>query len=875
MPVYGQIPQACVRNDEKMESLPQYPPPQLYVPYRGKLEVAPIQNLDREIEIFISQAFIRYTMILEPSTLKKADGLFMMRTEGTVSSFEAKIESKRGKVRLVDTAVIANKDLEELPKTKAKSKRGRQALAELAKGQEAYMFRVPISNIRKGDKITITVEWIEDVPAGDDGKYQFALDGAYDKDTVANATLSTQLQIHCAPPAVQNAPALTYESSTHNVSVVDGKGYDVRLSLTPKSGSDGDVRMTYYMPSTSILAACVEQPARENAWDKRGSFMVVATPPTQTIGRFQRDVIFLVDRSGSMSGNPFTGANDGLKAALETLQDEDYFCVRNFDHEIADMSNGTLMPATAANKAKALKWCRETGPRGATDIKTPLMQSLNTLKRASEEAKGARISLKSVVLITDGCVQAEKTIASEVNEFMVNYGAKCGIRVQTVGLGPYCNHQFLKMLATVGRGFSAFVNDMNESKPGNVQRNVRMAIGGLMRKTSFPILTNITLDMNVSGCELYPFPIPDLFKSVPLTIAGKYDGKFPDSIVFQGTLPNGQMFRQSLAVTHNSLLPIDRIFAKKRIDDLTVKYWHTDDKKVLSQLEEVCVDENIASPYATAVAYETTPEKKAKEQKERGKGGKPSTNTALLVGALAVGGIIALGVAYQMGGASAIASTANNASSALQPAAQAIGDVVGDIGDCCGGCCNGLFESTGDLCQCFEPVCGNCGDACSSLDGPCASVRGLVKPICSGCCESVADVCQPASKCVTNLCGGVCETFGSCGDLVTGSFGQLNSLEDVCGSVSEVCETNCDNIECCDSLEDVCTGICENASEIITGCFGSLGNLCEGCDFGALCSSVGNLCEGCDFGALCESLGDVDFGAVCGSLCEILGSVKV
>jgi hypothetical protein len=119
------------------------------------------------------------------------------------------------------------------------------------------------------------------------------------------------------------------------------------------------------------------------------------------------------------------------------------------------------------------------------------------------------------------------------------------------------------MLAQIGRGFSDVVVYKEKIFDQMLQ---------LLNMAAVPVITNVQLSIaGVKGVELYPFPVPDLFMGAPLTISGKYEGKFPEEVKLLGTGPDGKPFTVSMAPRTSDVIPVSKVFIKQRLDLLTAR----------------------------------------------------------------------------------------------------------------------------------------------------------------------------------------------------------------------------------------------------------------------------------------------------------------
>ncbi|MQL87712.1 hypothetical protein Taro_020264, partial [Colocasia esculenta] len=119
------------------------------------------------------------------------------------------------------------------------------------------------------------------------------------------------------------------------------------------------------------------------------------------------------------------------------------------------------------------------------------------------------------------------------------------------GIGSYCNHYFLRTLATIGRGLydAAFEADSIDAR---LQR--------FFKRISSPILANVTVDTfdNLDSLEVYPSHIPDLLVGCPLILVGRYNGKFSDSLKLKGTLADTTTFSIDLKVQKTKDIPFGK-----------------------------------------------------------------------------------------------------------------------------------------------------------------------------------------------------------------------------------------------------------------------------------------------------------------------------
>jgi uncharacterized protein YegL len=331
------------------------------------------------------------------------------------------------------------------------------------------------------------------------------------------------------------------------------------------------------------------------------------------VGRYAKHVVFLIDRSGSMGGDPMNQAKQALAQAIGQLTDIDFFNIVQFDHEQIIWNPIGPVHATAANRHLALTWVEGIQARGLTDILTPLQGALTMLENHPVNAAGG-MGLPLIFLLTDGCVRDEREICQYVQ------ANRKRTRIMTMGIGRYCNHYFLQMVAQMGHGFCELAYT-----PETIYRQMVH----LVEMASLPVLTDVEVDIDgVDECELYPFPIPDLFVGAPLILSGQYTGKFfPPTVVLSGVLGNGQRHSEVVQVKPAGGVPVERVFLKQRLELMTAKAWLQNDAKMESEVASLSAAASMPCAYTTMICFETTLAKlnefAAKQNRGGGGGGVP------------------------------------------------------------------------------------------------------------------------------------------------------------------------------------------------------------------------------------------------------------
>ena len=168
----------------------------------------------------------------------------------------------------------------------------------------------------------------------------------------------------------------------------------------PDCNASDDFHLAFSVASDSILASCIVEQAEGN---DEGSFLCFVTPPAADPDtNFTRDIIFVMDRSGSMVGEPYQEAVKALSVGLKKLNKGEFFNVIVFDHKL-EMYQPSLVEATEDNVFQAIMWASIHQPRrGGTNTSSAIDRALDHLEKSRETRIGA---IQFAVIITDGCVK--------------------------------------------------------------------------------------------------------------------------------------------------------------------------------------------------------------------------------------------------------------------------------------------------------------------------------------------------------------------------------------------------------------------------------------------------------------------------------------
>jgi Ca-activated chloride channel family protein len=307
-------------------------------------------------------------------------------------------------------------------------------------------------------------------------------------------------------------------SPTHSISIKRLGDKEVQITFDKNQGLlDRDFQMFYATGDKDVgLTTVTHRPVSSSD----GYFMMLVSPKVTLPKEYQvpRDMVLVLDTSGSMRGPKMEQARKALKYCLDNLGPKDRFGLMNFATTVTRYEE-RLLPANSDEVTKAKKWVDDLEATGGTAINDALTSALDL--RTSDEGRSF-----TVVFFTDG----QPTIGESDPEKILKTVASrntAETRIFTFGVGDDVNASMLDRLAEQTRAISTYVRPAED---------IEVKVSGLYSKISNPVLTNLKLTAtnDVKFKEIYPPQLPDLFHGSQLVVFGRYSGKGPAAIKLTG-----------------------------------------------------------------------------------------------------------------------------------------------------------------------------------------------------------------------------------------------------------------------------------------------------------------------------------------------------
>ena len=475
--------------------------------------------------------------------------------------------------------------------------------ASLVEQNRPNLFQTAVANIGPGEEIEIEVRYWQPVLYRDDVfslRLPLTLTPRYEPERATSYAMQAVGNRPEALPAVAGAvdagsalpptvellaeiepglPLQSLTSPTHAITVSADDGvYRVTLAnLVEGSGRELELRWVP-VPSRAPRSAVFS--------DRVGGedfAMLMLVPPTLPEAPLPRELILVIDNSGSMMGESMQQAIEAADRALARLRPGDRFNVVRFD-DTFDVLFPEAVAAGPANVARARAFVRSLQANGGTEMLPAL--------RAAFGGNAPAGYLRQVVLATDAAVGNE-------DELLAMIEAERGeARLFPVGIGSAPNAHFLRKAAEMGRGTQTVVRDVAE---------VTERMDELLAKLDRPAMRDIQLDWP-GMAEMYPARVPDLYAGEALQVVARLD-RLDGVVTVRGLRPQPWVRRVPLGGERAVPSPgVGRLWGRARIDALEDDVRRGGDLGTLRpQIVDTALRHGLVSSFTSLVAVDRTP----------------------------------------------------------------------------------------------------------------------------------------------------------------------------------------------------------------------------------------------------------------------------
>jgi Ca-activated chloride channel family protein len=511
---------------------------------------------------------------------------FPLSGSSVVSDFEMKTGGRTLKAKIEEKSRAQEKY------QKALENGNRAALFEKERDD---VFTIHVGNLPPGEEVSIRITYTERLPFFTDGTTELRLPlvlgiryipgNLLDRPSVGTGT---ELDTDIVPDASKLTPPRLLKGTDSQVAL--GIRVEMLLGGRDDGGNLTDIVCSQHATRTSagkesIIIELADGHERLNRdfilkWrlaskeirtsysvfrglnEKVYGMLTLVPPETPAAKDLAREVIFVIDRSGSMSGSKMANAVRACSHLLSTLGTRDRFDILAFDNSSDWMQErgASLLTCDEAGIEKGNIFLRKIDARGGTEIYGAVVDALERIKMNVRED-----AAPVIVLLTDGQVGNESQVFGYVQK---NAGRT---RIFTVGIDTAVNDEFLRRLAALGRGTCSLVS------PGE---DLEQALCAIAKEIGTPLVSNLCItgiDAGIEKDSLAPGRIPDLFKGRAVSVFLR-SGK-GGSIKVSGSLPGGRSFSETLSPDYVDSPALMHLWARARIADLEDFYRINYDKR--------------------------------------------------------------------------------------------------------------------------------------------------------------------------------------------------------------------------------------------------------------------------------------------------------
>ena len=564
---------------------------------------------DMDVTVSGSVARVRVTQVFRNTSDQWMEAVYLypLPEDGAVDGLKMVVGQRVivGRIERRDTA----KALYETAKASGQK-------AGLVEQQRPNMFTNSVANVGPGETVLISIDYQAPV-AQANGTYSLRLPlvvgprytpphtlvsaaAVADADAVTSAPVMdpraglklnpTSITVHLQP----GFKAANVISPHHRV-LVTGPDDDRTIKLAAGSvPADRDFELDWRSAAADSALGLFREKTASGDY-----VMATITPPADTsqLPTPPREMVFVIDNSGSMGGSSMEEAKASLVHALSTLRPQDHFNIIRFDDTMTQLFQHSVA-ATPDQVALARRFARGLAAGGGTEMLPALRAAL-----ADAAESGGPAALRQVIFLTDGEVSNEQ----EMLAALARDGGRSHIFF--VGIGSAPNDHLMSRMSTIGRGAYTHIGTPEE---------VAAKMIPLLDILGHPAMQDLAVKVENGTLDLTPRTLPDIYAGQPLVLLGKAD-RLTGTLTVSGTI-GGRRWEQKVDLAQAVASPaVARLWARRRIDDIEAD-------RTLGKLADKVADDEVAAiglasglvtSQTSLVAIDATPSRPAGESLRR------------------------------------------------------------------------------------------------------------------------------------------------------------------------------------------------------------------------------------------------------------------
>lgn len=476
--------------------------------------------------------------------------------------------------------------------------------AGLVEQQRPNMFTNRVANIGPGETVLIEIEYQAPVrrvageyalrlPLVVGTRYQPATTTARAAAAVTAPVLDPRrhpainpvsITVHLDPGFAPTGIVSAY----HPVRIENGSGFARTITLADgTTPANRDFELRWRSSETDPSVGLFRERVRGSDY-----LMAVIAPPAPDRRRSSppRELVFVIDNSGSMSGDSMRQAKESLKLALRSLAPTDRFNVIRFDDSMTELFHRPVA-ATPQQIALALRYADSLEAQGGTEMLPALIAAL------VDDTPNDTGRVRQVIFLTDGSISNER-------EMLAALGADRGrSRVFMVGIGSAPNTFLMSRMAELGRGTFTNIGDTSE---------VIARMSALLDRLTRPVVTDLRVISRGGNADFTPADLPDLYEGEPLVVLARTTQR-RGSLTVSGMLEGRPWSRRIDLAQAVDGAGVAKLWARRSITDIEVasSLGETTDEAAVEAIARLGLDFSIVTSETSLVAVDRTPRRPA------------------------------------------------------------------------------------------------------------------------------------------------------------------------------------------------------------------------------------------------------------------------
>ncbi len=479
------------------------PPPNPPLPIRPAPVVNPVTVESHRVDATIDGpvASVRVTQVFHNGSDRVQEGtfLFPLPDDAAISDFQMTVDGQ-----VLEGKLLKKEEARRIYEEIVRQQRDPALLEYVGRDLfQASVFPIPAQSSRTVELTYREIVWLEN------GLHRFTVPLGSRRNSQPAKTVAVNVEL------AEQTGLRTIYSPSHQVAI-ERTGNDAAQIGFESSDSDPAQQRDFTLYWGSNEAAVgVNLLSYKPAGDD-GFFLLLAAPALDVAADavIERDIVLVLDVSGSMEGEKLVQAQKAADFVVEHLNDGDRFALISFSTGV-DRWKGDLQSVDGESRASAAAWIERLRATGSTDINRALLEGLAMLDNPDDRSRPAY-----VLFLTDGLpTQGEEDPAQIVANAQRSAPAGRSLRLFTFGVGYDVNTDLLDEVSSSLGGRSSYVSPTEQ---------IDEAVSSFYAGVSTPVLANLSVTItdaegkNIDISDSYPYPLPDLFAGGQLVWVGRY-----------------------------------------------------------------------------------------------------------------------------------------------------------------------------------------------------------------------------------------------------------------------------------------------------------------------------------------------------------------